>query len=386
MAQGKAYFRANDWWQGKAALLMGLVYLFTCWFSIPFTQFLQLGGLSLMTISGFASLGYLLNDLFDLKKDALAGKPNSLESKSAPIIIVLFSIAATLMLLPWKFLPWNTNSLIMIGAEVGLFLIYSVPPIRLKDRGLAGIIADATYAHSLPLLLAGYTFSLAANYKLTALPVGLLLLWQTASGTRNILIHQFEDEANDKKSDTRGFYSSLSFQSFQLLIKLCVALEFATSISFFILLSPGQSLFFICGAVLLLFLLFAVIRFGLKSANWLNMEGWHYFPNPVFEKWIPAAILVILSFADIRFIFILVLNTILFNYKVFVEAYNRLFVPSRDFTKETSVATRDETRKWLSYVVNNFIYYLFLLFGIDLKKENLSAMDYLRRGKKTKQG
>jgi 4-hydroxybenzoate polyprenyltransferase len=67
-------FRAEDWWIGKASLLLGLVYLFSIRFRISFSDFWLWGLCSLVTIIGFASLGYLVNDYFDQEKDARVGK------------------------------------------------------------------------------------------------------------------------------------------------------------------------------------------------------------------------------------------------------------------------------------------------------------------------
>ena len=78
----KGAFRVKDWWWSKAALLMGMIYLFAAWYHISLVQFVPLSVLSLITISGFASMGYLFNDLFDIEKDAAAGKSNFLAGKS----------------------------------------------------------------------------------------------------------------------------------------------------------------------------------------------------------------------------------------------------------------------------------------------------------------
>ena len=45
VSQGNPYsgiFRVKDWWWSKAALLMGLVYLFAAWYHISFEEFIPL--------------------------------------------------------------------------------------------------------------------------------------------------------------------------------------------------------------------------------------------------------------------------------------------------------------------------------------------------------
>ncbi len=70
---------------------MGMVYLFTAWFEIPLKEFPVLALLSITTIIGFASFGYLVNDLFDIKKDTKAGKKNFLAGKPTPLVILFFN-------------------------------------------------------------------------------------------------------------------------------------------------------------------------------------------------------------------------------------------------------------------------------------------------------
>ncbi len=93
-------FRVDDWWRSKAAMLMGMVYLFTLWFYIPFAHFAILALLSLATICGFAATGYLLNDFFDRAKDLKAGKRNFLVNRSPGVIVVCFTGALLCLLFP----------------------------------------------------------------------------------------------------------------------------------------------------------------------------------------------------------------------------------------------------------------------------------------------
>ncbi|MDZ4846795.1 MAG: hypothetical protein SH857_14740 [Chitinophagales bacterium] len=403
----KGIFRIKDWWQSKAALLMGMVYLFTAWFDIGFDQFLLLALLSVATISGFASFGYLLNDFFDRESDALAGKKNFLAGKSQWSILLLFLLALIILLLPWRWLPFTVFSAALIGAQILLFIIYSAPPLRLKEKGISGIVIDALYAHALPVILAAYTYSLAAGKSLPALPIILLFAWQSFSGIRNILLHQADDLQSDKKSGAKNFVAGIFPSPFYRYIRNSLLLEVAFSLTFFSVLLFSDRLFTICFVTILIFALLIFIRFREKELPVFLASKWKFFPNNVYEKWLPLSLLVAFCFIDKRFAVILLVHLVLFNANAILQffrfvydvadvayanivkvAFHQVFVVFPDAVYQLLKRFYYFAKTWLklitSSLINYPIYYVFLLFGVDLRKKNSSALDYLKRNKKAK--
>ncbi len=369
-------FRVDDWWRSKAAMLMGMVYLFTLWFSIPFAQFALLAVLSLTTICGFAATGYLLNDFFDRAKDLKAGKRNFLVNRGPAVIAVCFTGALLCLLLPWLYLPFTTISAALMALEIGLLLVYSLPPIRLKERGLAGIITDALYAHTVPVVLAAYTFSLAAQKQIPLSPMALLIGWQTLSGVRNILLHQHDDLNADAKAGSKNWVASITESSFLSSIKFLIVAETLTSLMFFGLLAAAQLWFLMC--VVLIATWAIVVWINYKWFNELDLSDIRvkHYPNNVYEKWLPAAVLIILVFNQIAFAAILGLHLLLFNLEFYIESYKVIYPVVRDnWINKIQIPMR----RWLSVIINYPIYYSFLLFGVDLKKENQTALSYLKK-------
>ncbi|HLP50936.1 MAG TPA: hypothetical protein VK154_08630 [Chitinophagales bacterium] len=381
MLKGKGIFRLNDWWMSKAAMLMGMVYIFTLWFGIPFPQFLNLALLSLATISGFASTGYLLNDFFDREKDFKAGKENFLLGKPAWLILLLFIVSISLLFLPWIKLPFDRFSLALIVAEVLLLLAYSLPPIRLKERGMAGIITDSLYAHTVPVVLACYTFSLAAGYGLVVLPVILLVVWQSAMGVRNILIHQADDMELDKLSGSKNWVQQLSPGYFYKCIWRIILVEVIGSLAFFSWLCYEQVSFWPVILVVCFLCLMALIRFKEAGIKQMLESRSRVFPNAVFEKWIPVAVLFVLGFSNFLFWLVLVLHVAVFSLQTYFKAaaQGNIYGAKLYWRLE-----RIPFRAPFSFAVNYCIYCVFLLAGVNLKKENMSALDYLNRKKQDK--
>jgi hypothetical protein len=369
-------FRVNDWWRSKAAMLMGMVYLFTLWFGIPFNKFLQLAALSLVTITGFAATGYLLNDFFDREKDLKAGKRNFLIGK--PYIIIFFSFVISLFFLsvPWLYLPFTQLSALLIAAQLTLFVIYSLPPLRLKERGIAGIVTDALYAHTLPVLLAAYTFSLAAGIRIETAPLWALTIWQTVSGIRNILLHQHDDLTADATAESKNWVAGISTTSFYSIILYLTIAETIASILFFAILCALNTWFFICLTTIATWAIAVLFIYRGAGMTALVQSKIKHYPNNVYEKWLPPAVLLILSFVNPWFVAILLFHILLFNLEFYIESYKYTYPVVRD-TWINQI--RIPIRRKVSVAINYPIYFSFLLFGVDLKKENLSALDYFKK-------
>jgi len=369
-------FRADDWWTSKASLLMGFVYLFALWFHISFERFIPLALFSILVITGFASFGYLTNDFFDKEKDMLASKKNFLLAKPLVYQIGLAIVSISLIAMPWFFLPADGPSFWLIGIQLSLFLLYSCPPVRLKEKGAAGVLVDSLYAHAIPTILAAYTFFLASSISLPYIAFALLFFWQLLSGLRNILIHQLEDTSSDLSSGTQTFAGTTDTKKILQILQVVILLELAFCLAFFSLLTVGEHLFAVCIA--------AVFVLCFRSSFWyihLTQEELpdlplRYFPNNVYEKWLPAIYLILLSFSNGYFIILLVLHITLFNFDLYRSIIrigsnirNNLPLGYIHYSIVLPICI------FISKVINHLIYYSLLILSIDLKKEQMSALD-----------
>jgi 1,4-dihydroxy-2-naphthoate octaprenyltransferase len=361
-------FRAEDWWMSKASSIMGLVYVYTLWFKIPFLTFIPLSALSIVTISGFASFGYWMNDYFDQDKDRLAGKKNFLLGKPTSLKVILALIPILLIALPWIYLPRNSAILALIAIELMLFLLYSCPPIRLKERGLVGIVVDAAYAHGVPAILAAATFALASTFEIPYPLFGLIFLWQIICGIRNILIHQIEDKESDILTRTETYTTSIETATGIKTIKVLILIEATCAIVLFSLLTLTYYPFIYCLIVLMVLLCFGIFRYFGSDSDLLPHLSIRYFPNAIYEKWLPVVCLILLTRTNYWFAIFLILHILVFDLGYYKNTawhfLKKIVIPIRAF---------------FSKMVNNAIYYLLLLFHIDLKREEMSAIEYFRK-------
>ncbi len=145
--------------------------------------------------------GYFLNDLFDEKQDFLSKKFNFTRIINKYLMVLTISLFWFLGFYLIHSLSKNASFLLVI--QFLLLCIYSVPGIRLKEKGLLGLVTDAFYAHVIPAII---LLNILQEY--TAIPVFLWISFSTFSfllGMRDITIHQLEDLENDIQSNTQTF-------------------------------------------------------------------------------------------------------------------------------------------------------------------------------------
>lgn len=147
--------------------------------------------------------GFLLNDFFDAEPDRIARKNNiTLKYKPMYVAIVIFILIISGLALSSTI---SINIVYLLLVQLALLIAYSIKHIRLKERGILGVVTDATYAHLIPEIILLILMNKFSNQFFV--PVFFLLM-SFSIGLRDILIHQLKDYENDKKSNTKTFVSS----------------------------------------------------------------------------------------------------------------------------------------------------------------------------------
>jgi 4-hydroxybenzoate polyprenyltransferase len=197
--------RAIDWWEYKLSPIFATIYATALLSNLPIISLWPLFLLALAALVPGAAYVSVINDLTDLEEDLASGKTNRLAGKSltfitvvlacciAPGIAVAFYWRADLLLLSLYLAAWAA------------FSLYSIPPVRLKSRGVFGILADASGAHLFPTLL---VVSLVFRWRADPVEVvwfAAVAAWSLSFGLRGILWHQLSDLHNDEQVGLRTF-------------------------------------------------------------------------------------------------------------------------------------------------------------------------------------
>jgi hypothetical protein len=161
--------------------------------------------LALVAVIPCAAYVSVINDLTDRHDDATAGKANRLtDQPRAVVALLLIGTIAPAVVLLWYW--WSDPLLRWTYACVWIaFSLYSIPPARLKHRGFAGVLADASGAHLFPTLLFVLLIVRGAERPVDPIWLGAVGIWALCDGLRGILWHQLGDRrARDSRRVSAG--------------------------------------------------------------------------------------------------------------------------------------------------------------------------------------
>jgi 4-hydroxybenzoate polyprenyltransferase len=197
--------RAGEWWEYKIAPILAFFYATAFLVEAPLLALAPALLLLLAALVPGAVYVSVLNDLTDREEDRKAGKANRLAGASAwlPFAAIGPAVAAGLAV-AWM---WRGDPP-LLGCYLAAwtaFTLYSLPPVRLKTRGVAGLAADAAGAHLFPTLVAVLLAFRAAGVPVDPLWLAAVGLWAFAHGLRGILWHQLLDSKADEAAGVRTF-------------------------------------------------------------------------------------------------------------------------------------------------------------------------------------
>ncbi len=186
---------------------------FTSHFFISIIFFLLLSVLS-------TTYGYLINDYADRELDKAHGKANTFENDSnakALGITVGFLGLALFSAFPFWSNPWFW--IVWLGWLL-ITSLYSLPPIRLKERGRIGLAFVILAQRVLPVLL------VFVSFRFYDLPdVLLIIVYILLRGATSDMNHQLEDYENDVSTNTRTSAVEIGKERYQKLFINTLKLE-----------------------------------------------------------------------------------------------------------------------------------------------------------------
>jgi len=301
-------------------MLLGLVYLVALSHHTPFNfEFVFHLVLLSLTIVGLGGVGYTINDLFDRSQDQIVGKPNIFLNASRLNRFAVIFISILLAIGPWLWLPCNTILIGLLVIELGLFIIYSIPPIRLKEKMWLGVFVDGLYALVIPAIVVISVTELALNdtgYESFSVNLwkASLVGWLLVSGIRKIVSHQQLDYSKDVVSNTKTLAVKLGLGNTALIkYRYLIPAEIGFLIAFVLLLWFISPLLTSLSILTLGVVAITPLGEGLiknqsdKSAILDNQL------NFFLEGALPILILISLCQIDYRYIFLLFIHLLLFQ-------------------------------------------------------------------------
>jgi len=287
--------RGANWWSSKLPPLFGLAFLQILRHDVePGRAMLLLGSVLVVTGGSVGAWGHVLNDWFDVEADRRAGRPNRMARLPVAARAALAGGLAVAAFAPALLVGYGAAATILLGAELLLPALYSVPPIRLKERGFGGVLADAAAAHAVPAMIVMTAFA-AGSPTAGESPLVLALVgaWSACLGLNGILWHQRLDRDSDLRAGARTFAVTAGPAALDRLLGWLWAAEAAAFVVLVAVLAPAAPL---VAAALAAYLLLDLVKLAL---------GWEWRPDPrrteparrhlplvsngFYELWLPLA-------------------------------------------------------------------------------------------------
>lgn len=197
--------RAGEWWEYKLVPILSLFYATAVLMDAP-VALLWHGALTLLlALAPGAAWVSMVNDATDRAEDRRAGKTNRMAGRSRAFMAAAIALpmgAGLAFLWLWR-TDWPLFAA-YLAAWIA-FALYSVPPFRLKARGLAGLIADSAGSNLFPGMVAVILAFRAAGTPVDPVWLGAAAALAFAWGLRGIIRHQLVDEAQDRAAGVRTF-------------------------------------------------------------------------------------------------------------------------------------------------------------------------------------
>lgn len=194
-------FRVKEWYASKVPMLISAsLYIF----ALNEVTFTAENLLTIVTLTLFYSLllsfGYVINDYADIEVDKIAGKRKVIHRFSrttAKLFVVLPVVLGVGVILTFK----RNIYIILILLVIYFFgMSYSAKPFRFKEKGIWGLIVSSSAQRCFPMLL---VFAIQDVPQLWGLILWIILSFIV--GLRYILVHQYIDMKNDRKSGVKTF-------------------------------------------------------------------------------------------------------------------------------------------------------------------------------------
>ena len=287
----------------------------------PLTLAVVLSLLGLVAIvSSVANYGYALNELYDRDEDRRGGRLNAAELQGTARMWAIIGISAAFALCV-SVAAGGMGAVLLTAAELLIPLVYSVPPLRMKNRGWLGVICDASAAHLYPALLA---LVIVAHQQLRAVPALLIAAgaaWALMTGLRGILSHQLQSEEHDRSAGLLTVVHRVGHSRLAAVVTFVILPAEVAAFAGFIVQCDVGAIFVAFAAM---FLCYELLKFIFRAfpVTVFDRRGQRYIPfvdEGAYKVWGPIALALDASVTDLRYLAIVPLYFLLFRPRIVSE-------------------------------------------------------------------
>ncbi len=233
LAQIANFLRWREWGPGKLSLLWGLSIYIALAYELAFEKYLITFLVFLPFAAAQAALGHVVNEWSDRELDRRQFKRNAFNGMTqleCILSISLVLVAAIITGLP--FIPRPGVMMLWLVWAV-LMAAYSLEPLRLKTKGLVGLLVLLAAQWFLPVLITFAVFEAPAGVEMWVLAAAI-----TVSGASLEISRQQANRTRQMITGTGTFVAGISDADmdqlkiiFHILDKLAIGLVIAVAVS-----------------------------------------------------------------------------------------------------------------------------------------------------------
>ncbi|MGZ4416250.1 MAG: UbiA family prenyltransferase [Gaiellaceae bacterium] len=305
--------RSHAWWFNKLPLSVTLMLLLLDGHDATVHAIVASASL-LVAVSAVANYGYALNELFDVEEDAAASRPNQAAGRSRlRFALVIAGSASVAVAAAAAAAGWAGAALAAV--ELCLPLAYSIPPVRIKERGWLGVAADASAAHVYPALLGLLTVQRVDSALLSTPLIAAVLVWATATGLRGILSHQLATAERDEAGGLTTVVHRIGRAPLERAVIVGLLPAEVVAFAVAVLLSRAGPLALV---LLAAYLAYECVRTrsGAHTVRVFRPEGQPYIPfveESLYKAWGPVVFAADAAMHDARWLVVLPLYALAFR-------------------------------------------------------------------------
>lgn len=315
--------RAPEWWGYKLPPLLSVAYASAL---IADCELYRIAPLFLFFLGSLA-IGAIyvsvINDITDIKEDTAVGKKNRMVFLS-PWSRGLLVVGCLVIGGVFGYFMWPDRLTVILYSLAWIaFSLYSISPFRLKERGILGVLCDASGAHVFPSLLMVSGISYATGVEIDYYWFTLVGVWALMFGCRGILWHQFLDRENDINTNLSTFATRVDAEKFKPVAIVLFSVELIAFMGMLI-----QINLMAVWIALLLYLVLIVIRYS-RYANipiiLVTPQSKHsqVLMIDYYQTFFPLSLLLFASFNQPLAWIVLVVHIVIFP--------NNIIIPLKDY-------------------------------------------------------
>lgn len=312
--------RASEWWEYKIPPLFAIAYATIIKGDAPLVEIVPWLIFLLIALAWGGAYAHTLNDITDIEEDLACGKSNRMakisQNKRWLIPFICF-LGGFIFFCSFVFLG-DFFSAVVYALPCISFTLYSLKPIRLKERGIWGLLADAFGAHVFISLLMVSSISYFSNQPIDLVWFSLVGVWSLLFGLRGIMWHQYFDRKNDVLTNSKTFATKVPPNKIQKYEKTLMGLELSAFAGMLLNISLP-----LLGIFLALYILLVIFRYKILSHKPVVILNPENSPLQIlmidfYQVLFPLAILFHLSYTQEFGWVLLVVHLALFPRKLFI--------------------------------------------------------------------